>query len=78
MGGYISSDNSNMSTIVSSDENDILEYDILEKVEVKENEKTSTYNVIGNKINNLEKKINVSKSVINILRENIQKSEKKK
>ena len=77
MGGYISSDNSNMSSIVSSNENDILEYDILGKVEVEENENTSTYNVIGNKINNLEKKINVSNSVINVLRENIIKSEKK-
>lgn len=77
MGGYISTDNSNMSSIVSSDENDVLEYDILGKVEVEEEEGTSTFNVIGNKINDLEKKVNVSKSVINVLRENIQKSEKK-
>tara|TARA_Y100001970_G_scaffold281070_1_gene391101 strand:- start:4474 stop:4782 length:309 start_codon:yes stop_codon:yes gene_type:complete len=70
MGGYISKDDLDMIS-----KNNII--DVLGQYKVQNDDECETYEIIGDKMEQLEKKNNISQSVINELRKNVEDGKKK-
>jgi len=70
MGGYISKDDLDMIS-----KNNII--DVLGQYKVQNDDECETYEIIGDKMEQLEKKNDISQSVINELRKNVEDGKKK-